>query len=578
MRRHGDTAHGLFRALRASGAVIDYHAILHWSQGRKTPQAASSLAVLRRIETRYRLEPGYLSDRLRRGRAAGGQAPSSVSRAEARRLAWHLPDDFSSRNAAEKAEIIDWVRVNILAGGTSYRRYQAKAARDRFGLRFEGRLDAPLAAPQLLRQEMADLLRFKSATLTQIGFQRSGVWNAATVAQRREHLALMFGAMAADPHGTIRGLGLPREALTFGLLVFPQIWDWYVRWREQRRGFYTVWETDMLLSAAAFSRAETGWLRQSPWLADRLAPVAGLISDDDVKRARSDWAGTCDDVHRHALARGREIQRVTRIHRDPFEPVLPVLEAQSPVGEYRRIADEIVRRMPDARRHPLPAAEAVRSVLMLRLGLHLGLRQKNLRELLVCPRGSPPRSERELEALKRGELRWSTREEGWEVFIPCAAFKNAGSAYFSKRPYRLTLPDLDRLYDWLELYLRRDRRRLLKGATDDGTFFVKTAKRTSGGAGFTQSGFYEAWRSIIQRYGIFNPWTGRGAIVGLMAHGPHAVRDVLATHVLKQTGSYEQASYAIQDTPATVAAHYGRFLPQDKAALAAKILNAAWAA
>lgn len=53
---------------------------------------------------------------------------------------------------------------------------------------------------------------------------------------------------------------------------------------------------------------------------------------------------------------------------------------------------------------------------------------------------------------------------------------------------------------------------------------------------------------------------------------------MLATHVLEQTGSYEQASYAIQDTPATVANHYGRFLPQDKAAVAAQILNQVWSA
>lgn len=51
------------------------------------------------------------------------------------------------------------------------------------------------------------------------------------------------------------------------------------------------------------------------------------------------------------------------------------------------------------------------------------------------------------------------------------------------------------------------------------------------------------------------------------------MRDVLATHILKKTGSFEQASYAIQDTPAMVAQHYGRFLPQDKAALAARILH-----
>ncbi|RFB85111.1 hypothetical protein B5K08_26685 [Rhizobium leguminosarum bv. trifolii] len=40
--------------------------------------------------------------------------------------------------------------------------------------------------------------------------------------------------------------------------------------------------------------------------------------------------------------------------------------------------------------------------------------------------------------------------------------------------------------------------------------------------------------------------------------------------------SYEQASYAIQDAPDVVQQHYGRFLPQDKAALAAKILNQVW--
>ena len=45
-----------------------------------------------------------------------------------------------------------------------------------------------------------------------------------------------------------------------------------------------------------------------------------------------------------------------------------------------------------------------------------------------------------------------------------------------------------------------------------------------------------------------------------------------------QTGPYEQASYAIQDTPEMVQNHYGRFLPQDKAALAAKVLNRVWEA
>jgi hypothetical protein len=255
---------------------------------------------------------------------------------------------------------------------------------------------------------------------------------------------------------------------------------------------------------------------------------------------------------------------------------LPVLEADSPVGEYRKITEEILLRMTDARRYPRSAAEAARAFLMLRLGLHLGFRQRNLRELLLCEPGKTPRSERELAALRRGEIRRSERANGWEVFIPSIAFKNARSSFFADRPFRLTLPDLGSLYEYLDAYVGLHRKALLNGASDPSTLFVKTMKKSSRDAAYDSNTFYEAWRLAIQRYGIWNPYTQRGAIPGLLPHGPHNVRDVIATHVLKQTGSYEQASYAIQDTPDMVAKHYGRFLPQDKAALAAEVLNRAW--
>src|SRR3546814_1137112 len=50
----------------------------------------------------------------------------------------------------------------------------------------------------------------------------------------------------------------------------------------------------------------------------------------------------------------------------------------------------------------------------------------------------------------------------------------------------------------------------------------------------------------IQRYGIYNPFTGNGAIKGLMPHGPHNIRDVLATHILKQTGRSEEHTSELQ--------------------------------
>lgn len=605
--RHADSICHLHKALIHQGGRIERSTLLKWASGAKAPTSVASMAILARIERRYRLPAGYFKSKLARTvRAASGHLKlHGVTPSERRRLAWHLPDDFDRRPAKEREEILQWVRTVVISGSTDYRRFQAEASKHRYAVRFpeltkrrhlrvadlvededdrfsdEVEFDltaAAVDAPRELADEMADLVRFKTATLTDIGFQRNGVWNDSTAFQKIEHLGLLFGALAASPRGTVKGLGVPRDKLVMGLLVFPGVWDWYVQWRERRRGFYTVWEVNMLQLGLSLARAETGWLRQSSELAARIQPIPGLISPADIAAAQEDWETACDRFYKHGLARAKEIQRVARVHRDPFEPIMSVLEADSPVGEYRRITEEILRRMPDARRYPRPAAEAVRSFLMMRLGLHLGVRQKNLRELLFCRRGQLPTPERQLEIRKRGELRWSERDRGWEVLIPASAFKNATSSFFGSKPFRLVLPDLGGLYAFIGSYLDKHRAALLNGASDPGTFFVKTVKVTSRDASYDQTTFYEAWRLITQRYGIYNPYTDNGAIKGLLPHGPHNVRDVLATHILKQTGSYEQASYAIQDTPDTVAKHYGRFLPQDKAALAAQILNRVWEA
>jgi hypothetical protein len=607
IQRHGESYWSLHRAVIRAGEGFDVKTILSWVQGTKAPRSVESLEILRRIERRYRLPDGYFQGKLpHQARASGGHKLDDISPAERRRMAWHLPDNFNSLPFSEREKIVEWVRRVIISGSTDYRRFQARATKQRYAIRFPGvaygqpepatglgqsdaadrmapeidpdLLSGVIDAPPQLTTEMASLVRFKTSTLTAMGLQRNGVWGEETTSQKIEHLGLMLGALAASPNGEVRGYGAPLQHLTLGLLVFPSVWDWYVQWRERRRGFYTAWEVDMLRIALALTRQETGWLRQHGQLIHRVRPIEGLVSPDEIERARSDWDGACDAFFKHATGRVKEIQRIARVHRDPFEPIMPVLEASSPVGEYRKITEEILKRMPDRDRYPRSAAEAVRAFLMLRLGLHLGLRQKNLRQLMVCPRGQYPRSERQLEDMKRGELRWSERDNGWEVLIPAVAFKNANSSYFGDKPFRLVLPNLGELYGHIEAYIVRHRKVLLSGTEDPGAFFVKTVKQTSTDPAYDQNTFYEAWRLAIQRYGVYNPFTGRGAVKGLLPHGPHNVRDVLATHILKQTGSYEQASYAIQDTPEMVQSHYGRFLPQDKAALAARILNQVWEA
>ncbi|MBO6666463.1 MAG: hypothetical protein JJ922_02910 [Parvibaculum sp.] len=600
MQRHGDSCWQLCRSIVKPVEAFDRRTVQSWVSGDNCPATLESFEILRRIELRYRLPVGYFRSKLsvtnRSTRSL--RKLEGVSTAERRRLAWHLPEDFDLRSREERQEIIDWVRRVIITGTTDYRKYQAAAMKHRFAIRFPGLLDqssvrnrAPsddpsitraaryaggnICAPPPLMEEMRELLAFKMSTLTAVGYQRTGMWGHETASQKLEHLGLMLGALAAAPDGPVSGYGVPIRNLTLALLAFPAVWDWYLRWRERKRGLFTAWEVDMLRTALAVTRKETGWLRQNPKLAEHLDIIPGLISEEDISRANNCWNLVCDEMYTCASRLVKEIERVARVHRDPFEPILVVLESESPLGEYRKITEEISQSMPDERRYPVAAAEGLRSFLMLRIGLHSGLRQKNLRQMLYCPPGEIPASERNLSDLRRGQLRWNTRENAWKVFIPSSAFKNANSSYFGNKPYQLRLPDLGGLYEAIERYTFA-RPRLLHSATDPQAFFVKTVKKTSADAAYDQTTFYEAWRLTIQRYGIFNPYTGRGAIEGLLPHGPHNVRDVLATHILKKTGSYEQASYAIQDTPEMVAKHYGRFLPQDKAALAAKILNKVW--
>ena len=337
--RFGETVGMLARAITASGVRLERLTLDKWVKGTASPRSATSLQALDRIEHRYRLPSGSLRAKLPHpARATIGNALDDCPAAERRRLAWHLPDDFARRPLPEQDEIIAWVRANIISGSTDYRRYQAAAQRQRFAVRFrpldgavrwtgkhktrsplvlndnatagngatdgDGKADKTVSmvvdAPERLQREMTELLRFKTATLTAFGLRRSGVWNAETASQKIEHLGLMFGALAVSPEGEVRGYGADLASLSFAHLLFPRVWDWYLGWREARRGFYTKWEVDMLSIVLALVQKETGWLRQTPRLAEHLVPIPGLVDDEDITSARTDWNAACDAMHAHS--------------------------------------------------------------------------------------------------------------------------------------------------------------------------------------------------------------------------------------------------------------------------------------
>lgn len=112
--------------------------IAAWIAGTTIPRSVTSLEILDRIEKRYRLPAGYFAAKLpHTGRAPRGRTKlGNMTAAERQRFAWHLPHDFDRRPKQEREEILDWVRRVIISGKTDYRRFQAAALRDRYGLRF----------------------------------------------------------------------------------------------------------------------------------------------------------------------------------------------------------------------------------------------------------------------------------------------------------------------------------------------------------------------------------------------------------------------------------------------------------
>ncbi len=259
MRRFGESYWQLYRAVVRLGETFDHKTMLSWIEGERVPRSVASFEILARIERRYHLPAGYFKAKLPyQTRSLLGHDLGDISPAERRRISLHLPDNFSSLPFSKREEILNWVRRVIISGSTDYRRYQAAASKQRYAIRFPGvtygggslssranslaasannnaaeafedpdLLSGVVDAPPRLAMEMADLIRFKTSTLTAIGFQRNGVWGEETASQKIEHLGLMFGALAASPAGVVKGRGVPLSQLTFGLLIFPGVWDWY---------------------------------------------------------------------------------------------------------------------------------------------------------------------------------------------------------------------------------------------------------------------------------------------------------------------------------------------------------------
>jgi hypothetical protein len=553
-----------------SGAVIN-----DWIKGYSLP-SGSSFDYVSRIESALKLAPDTLLSlvahrRSKRFRLSDYpeftiQGNEKIPlRSNARLLTFLrplLPDDFNKRSMQERQEMVDWLIANLIGPTSDWGFLNRSLAQLTYSLK-------EFLPP--LEQEWQSLAEFKCSPFTPPGMKRGHSWSPATKVMRRRDFERIFGSLALPvdaENPRLRGLGLRPELFSLTMFICPAILQWWIEWKGRRRSDpqsshpeekYTNYEASLVFIISGLFDKDTGWIRQRPDLSDHLQLIPGFIDELLIERAKRHWNDVCDEAFNHYIRFAEELERKAELIRDPFEPILPLLESENPIQALRMFAQNIFDDIPDAFTAPLQAARGMRDYLTVRLLSETALRSKNIIEITYRDDN-------------KGELR---KENGkWVLEISYTHFKNQYSRFFGNRKkrhnYKKVLIDRDNLYKRLEEYVEIHRPLLLQGAKSEILLVVSSNRPR-----FTSHKFHRKYRILTMKYLAYNPYLGRG-VPGVKPHGPHTVRDIIATYVIKITGSYEAAAYAIGDNKETVENTYARFMPKHKLHFVEQILAAGW--
>ena len=326
------------------------------------------------------------------------------------------------------------------------------------------------------------------------------------------------------------GLALPKaQAQTLGQFTNRENLKSYLNWRIKRSGGVISGAcSQVLIFVAMLCHPEHGFLVTRTDIGRRL----GLESEE--------WRERCRETKEYANRVRQNMQPRQRKSRDPFEPIKETLALDNPLDA---IADAL-RRLEADRPMTSGLKEAIwaRDRLLLALSASNPLRALNLKELTYREDGS-------------GQLR---KDKGgrWRIVIPKESFKNeAGAA--KDRNYDQVVQE--QVCPIVETYLR-DYRPMLASADNDRVF-VSSGKRSDSGVWVGLNRHYEA---LTRRY-----------LHGCPGTGPHCIRHIVATALVKRTGSFVAAALVLHDKEETVRQNYGHLCGDDGARWLAGVLGEA---
>lgn len=560
-----------------------------WCEGRAVP-ASSSQPLLDKVEMALRVTKGTLTNMI-----SDEWRYTNFSKATYRgkNVARTLPEKFRGMEGEEREQLLKKQYTKIIRQDTAYARRQSDVVRDEYLLKKD---NWPVVmveawAAQTPEPEKKGLRRFGEQASAGRGDEvkivkkRKDEWRPATILFGDSVLEAILGYFVRErelspeilqrdwntdfqPEG---GLGIPNDLIHPVLFAVHDLMIGHAWWKARRSGFMDDAESSNLLApfatASEFLRPKTGvvWKdetmiepleRFATWLEENAIVTEAGPLEFDIQPFRSNWRKAVEDAYVAMRSDYKEVRkgRMPR-SRNPFEPIEVFMSKKNPVEEYMVGVRHLLRSKPhNALEKHVHRRDCIMTLILVQTALRAAT-------MLFTVEGEEP------------TLRKVENEDGsyiWRIVIPAKKFKNFDGPFFSKgEPYTHDLIDEDGLYEHIELYMRTSRRYLLAGNTSDDLFIA------DGGGTFDAAKLSAAYHRITARYFVYNEETGRGAIRGAMVHGPHAVRHIVATQIVKETGDLYLAAWAIQDSVKTVEAHYARFLPADKVQLAQRVLSRA---
>lgn len=401
--------------------------------------------------------------------------------------------------------------------------------------------------PLKLQAKWDDMFRFytDAAWLRMRGLKRNSKWRirehdnrCPTAEAVRSKIGAFMGYLSLPPDNKDPrrgGEGILPEGLTLGLLSDSDLIYRYLQFKRERtylkryNGSAFTW----LSLCSSLLRLETGFLWQSPDLGAKL-PTPVLAAD---------WHAWCTRHRSVIVSIKQDLAREDefKMTRDPFEPILALINNQHPLDVLFELADAYEADAPPRRATPRKKAGHYQNLFLIKFATLIPLRVFNLSVMTWKPDGT-------------GNL-YQKPDGCWWVRFEPSYFKNQKGAA-KDRPFDVPLHPT--LWPYVEEFLFTHRPHLVGASACD---YVFRPGKTRGAANF---------RNLDQPTSpnLLSRWVFRlpqHYIPDCPGFSLHAFRHLVATEYIKNNpAGYAIAAAILHDKDKTVRQNYAWVMPADK--------------